>query len=246
MANDLIALGAGFRRRILIEPGAGQVTAELEDDYHRMVVTLSHEGGVVTRVESAMKRAPWTACPGAMARLQETFTGVALADVARRGEKSTNCTHLHDLATFAAAHANSAAPIDYDLHVSVSADGTLEGRRTAHLRRDGVALLDWTLDGMRFVAPEALAGAGLMEIGAYIAAQDKTMAEAIRILRWAAIVALGRMMDMPANMSATTFAGGNCYNFQPERAADSFRKPGADVDFSTAGMEPLADRTEAF
>ena len=72
------------------------------------------------------------------------------------------------------------------------------------------------------------------------------MAEAIRILRWAAIVALGRMMDMPANMSATTFAGGNCYNFQPERAADSFRKPGADVDFSTAGMEPLADRTEAF
>lgn len=246
MANDLITRGAGYRRRILIEPAAGQVTAELEDDYHRMVVTLIHADGVIVSVDSEMKRAPWTGCPGAMKRLQETFTGVALADVARRGEKSTNCTHLHDLAVFAAAHAASRASVAYDLHVSVSVDGTLEGRRTAHLRRNGKPLLDWVLEGMRFVSPENLAGASLMEIGAHIAAQDTETAEAIRVLRWAAIVALGRMMDLPANVPATTYAAGNCYNFQSDRAAESFRKPGADVDFSREGMEPMADRTGAF
>jgi hypothetical protein len=95
MANDLIAMGAGYRRRILIETTDGRATAELEDDYHHMVVTLAHEGGVVTAVESDMIRAPWTGCPGAMQRVQDTFTGTALTDVARRGEKTTNCTHLH-------------------------------------------------------------------------------------------------------------------------------------------------------
>jgi hypothetical protein len=54
------------------------------------------------------------------------------------------------------------------------------------------------------------------------------------------------MMDIPANIPATAFPAGSCYNFQPERAADSFRRPGADVDFSRDGMEPLAKRSDAF
>jgi hypothetical protein len=246
VANDLITLGAGYRRRILIEPAAGQVTAQLEDDYHRMVVTLFHEDGIVTRVESEMNRAPWTGCSGAMQRLQETFTGVALAEVAKRGEKSTNCTHLHDLAVFASAHAGDAETIAYDIHCSVSDDGSLEGRRTAQLRRNGIDLLAWALDGTNFVKPESLAGSSLMEIGGYIASQNSETAEAIRILRWASIVALGRMMELPAHMPATTFSRGTCYNFQPERAGNSFRKPDANVDFSRDGKEPLADKSAAF
>jgi len=246
MANDLIALGAGYRRRILIETTAGRASAALEDDYHHMVVTLVHDCGVVTAVESAMIRAPWTGCPGAMQRVKDTFSGVALADVASRGEKTTNCTHLHDLALFAAAHADSPCTVAYDIHCSLSSDGSLQGRRTARLWRDGEDVLDWVLDGMTFAAPETLAGSTLADLGGLIASQDKAGAEAICILRWAAIVAQGRMMAIPANVPATAFPAGSCYNFQAERAAGSFRRPEADVDFSRDGMEPLVGRSDAF
>src|SRR5580692_5755769 len=115
---------SGYRRRILIEPSSGLVSAELEDDYHRMVVSLTHADGVVTKVESEMKRSPWTMCPGAMDQLAQTFTGVPLAGFAKRGEKTANCTHLHDLALFAAAHANDTAPVAYDILVTDVVDNT--------------------------------------------------------------------------------------------------------------------------
>ena len=236
----------GYRRRILIEPSAHSVTAELEDDYHRMVVTLSHEGGVITKVESEMKRSPWTMCPGAMAQLAETFTGVALAAVAKRGEKTQNCTHLHDLTIFGAAHAAEAAPVAYDILVT----DAVEGVRDATLARNGAPLLHWVLKGEAmaemFTAPEALAGRQMGQLNEVIAQADKPMAEAMRILRWASIVAHGRMREMPAGMSATEFPAGSCYNFQAERAPASFRRPGADIDFSRPGAAPMADRDEAF
>lgn len=233
---------AGYRRRILIEPEPGRANAELEDDYHRMVVTLHHEGGIVTAVDCAMKRAPWTSCPGAMDRLRETFTGVALAEVVRRGEKLQNCTHLYDLTIFAAAHAEAEKPIAYDVIVTDAVDG----QRRAELWRDGKALLDWTLQGDRFLAPEMLAGSRLRDMGGWIAEQDAAVAEAGRVLRWAALLAGGREMDIPAGLSATAFPAGSCYTFQPERAVDATRLPGADIDFSVPGREPMQDRAAAF
>ena len=232
----------GYRRRILIEPTPGQVTAELEDDYHRMVVTLTHRDGVVTSVSSEMKRSPWTLCPGAMAELAVTFTGVPLAGFARRGEKTRNCTHLHDLALFAAAHAGEDRPTAYDILVT----DPVAGVRVAHLARDGQPVLEWRLAGDVLQAPAELAGRGLFAMGDWIAAQDKAGAEAGRVLRWAAIIAHGRGMDMPAGSSAAAFPSGACYNFQPDRAAHSTRRPGADVDFSKPGNAPMADRAGAF
>ena len=232
----------GYRRCILIEPAPGCVTAELEDDYHRMVVTLRHEDGVVTDVSSLMKRAPWTGCPGAMEQLRETFEGHPLAGFARRGEKTRNCTHLHDLALFAAGHADEAAPIAYDIHVTDPVDG----QREARLDRDGVPVFRWQLRGDLFLAPQDLAGRRMHELGDWIAAQDRPTAEAARILRWASMIAQGRAMDMPAGMSALEWPLGSCFHFQPEVARDSTRLPGADVDFSAPGMAPLADRAKAF
>ncbi len=232
----------GYRRRILIAPSPGLVTAELEDDYHRMVVTLAHQGGVVTEVTSEMKRSPWTLCPGAMAKLAETFTGQRLADFVRRGEKHQNCTHLHDLALFAAAHAQEGTPVAYDLWVTDPVDG----HREARLIRNGTLVLDWQLQDDLFLAPAALAGLRLGGLNEFVARQDKPGAEAVRILRWAAFIASGRRLDMPAGMAATAFPGGACYNFQPERAATSTRRPGADVDFSLPGAAPMADRAKSF
>lgn len=236
----------GYRRRILIEPASGAVTAELEDDYHRMVVTLTHENGVITKVASEMKRSPWTLCPGAMAQLAETFTGVALADVPKRGQKTANCTHLHDLAIFGAAHAAETAPIAYDILVT----DPVADVRDATLLRNGQPMLHWVLQGGAmnevFTAPATLAGRPMSQLGEVIAQAPKTDAEAMRILRWASIVAHGRAREMPAGMSATEFPAGSCFNFQADRAPGSFRRPGADIDFSQPGAAPMADRAEAF
>lgn len=232
----------GYRRRILIEPRPGQIAAELEDDYHRMVVTLTHRDGIVTEVSSEMKRSPWTLCPSAMDQLKKTFTGTPLVGFPKRGERAQNCTHLHDLALFGAAHANETTPVTYEILVT----DPVEGIREAHLRRDGKPVFDWRLEGDLFLAPAALEGRRLTEISDWIATLNSAGAEAARILRWASFVASGRARDMPAGMSATAFPGGACYNFQPERAPYSVRRPGADIDFSILGAEPMADRAEAF
>ncbi|MDO6414462.1 DUF2889 domain-containing protein [Sphingomonas sp. BIUV-7] len=232
----------GYRRRILIEPAPGRVVAELEDDYHRMVVALDHHDGVVTRVESDMKRGPWTSCPGAMDTLEQTFVGTTLADFVARGDKTLNCTHLYDLSLFAAAHAHDEAATAYDIVVTDAVDTV----RCARLARNGVPLLEWHLEGDLFRFPADLAGTRLHALGPWIAGLDKAGAEAWRILRWATIIAQGRGMDIPAGLPATAFASGACFTFQPETAGRSFRRPGADIDFSAPGLEPMADRAARF
>ncbi|WP_324319522.1 DUF2889 domain-containing protein [Povalibacter sp.] len=102
--------------------------ADVEDDFHCMSVTVRHSNGVATQIEAVMQRAPWTTCPGAVRQLQATFSGVALAAFAERGEKRENCTHLHDLATLAATHARGQL-----LHLSA---GPPE-RGQAHRRNQG-------------------------------------------------------------------------------------------------------------
>lgn len=160
----------GYRRRILIEPDPGCVTAEVEDDYHRMVVTLRHADGNVT--------------------------------------------------------------------------DEIDGVREARLARGAAALLQWRLKDDRFLGPADLAGKRLseMEPGAR---PDHT--------RDGTHPALGRdagtgPRDGHARrgMSAMAWSMDSCFHFQPERAKDSTRFPGADIDFSTPGREPMADRFAAF
>src|SRR5215470_7763502 len=102
---DTIDTLPGFRRRFIVTPGSGRVSSEVEDDYHCMGVTIHHDGRTAIKVEGVIQRAPWTTCPGAVAIVEQTFTGVPLEGFVARGEKRANCTHLHDLAVLAAGHA---------------------------------------------------------------------------------------------------------------------------------------------
>lgn len=233
---------SGFRRRILIEPAPGQVTAELEDEWHRMVVTLVHEGGVVTKVEADMKRWPWTACRGAIAVAESTFPGQPVAKVARNDLRTSNCTHLYDLGLFAAAHADETAPVAYDIGVTDPVDG----RRVARIVRNGTEVMCWTLDNVTFVLPQALAGKTLFQMNDWVATLDKDNQEAARILRWASILAMGRQQDIPAGLEATVYPPGACFNFQPDVAKDSRRREGAATDFAALGTVPMADRADMF
>jgi hypothetical protein len=231
----------GYRRRILIEPGAGRVVAELEDDFHAMRVALAHADGLITGVDGEMMRRPWTTCPGAIAQLNATFLGRALTDGSVRDAQRSNCTHLFDLALFAAAHAGEAAPVAYDIAVSDPVDGQV----VARLWKDGALLLDWGHDGAAFTTPAEIAGMPLGEARSWIAAQPRAMREPMRILRWASRVALGRGVTMPEGSSATRFATGVCHSFQPEIAKDA-RRLGGDVDFTARGTRPMAAREGMF
>ena len=235
MASATVPIDAlpGYRRRFVVTPNSGQVCAELEDDYHCMSVIVHHADGVATAIGAVMHRAPWTTCPGAEAKLAETFTGVPLADFAARGEKQQNCTHLHDLATLAAAHAGDVRPTVYDVLTSDPVDRI--GR--AELRRDGVTVFAWTLDYFTIVEPADVAGIELMKLKPLLERLDPLGQEAAKILRWGIMVGSGRMIPLDKQSDATKMPS-NCFTFQPARKTEA-RRVGVIRDFSKADAQPL-------
>jgi hypothetical protein len=202
---------------------ADRVRSELEDDFHCMSVTIIHDGKVATAIEPVMTRAPWTTCPGAVAMLQQTFVGVALEAFAERGEKRTNCTHLHDLAMLGAAHVFDlpldSGPLIYDILVS----DPIDGKRRAELRRNGATVLSWSDNDGRMSEPAEIAGLTLDKLGPWINSLDPQQQEATRLLRWGYMVASGRSIPMEQQSDATHMRPGSCYTFQPHRVIEAKR-----------------------
>jgi hypothetical protein len=224
----------GFRRRFRITPRAKSVHGAVEDDYHCMAVTIHHDGKIATAIEPIMERAPWTICPGAVAVLRETFTGVALADFPARGEKRENCTHLHDLSILAAAHAADQSPLVYDILVA----DPIEGRRRVELRCNGTAVLGWVDAHYAIVEPAELAGMRLDKMRPWIASLDTLGQEAARLLQWGAILAHGRSRPLEDQSDAQSIGADRCYTFQTRRVA-SAKRIGVIRDFSVGTSQPL-------
>lgn len=223
----------GFRRRFRITPAQDWVSAEVEDDFHHMGVRLRHANGVAAAVEPIMVRVPWTTCPGAMAQLQRTFANIALEAFPERGEKQRNCTHLHDLAVLAAAHAGDAAPTIYD----VAASDPVEGRSHLELRRNGDVVLAWEVNHATIESPAELAGTQLRELNPAQVSSDPLMQEMLRVLRWGALIAHGRLIPLEHQSDALSFQS-RCYTFQPENAVHA-RRVGLIKDFSAGAGAPL-------
>ncbi len=222
-----------FHRHVLITPGETAVSAWVEDDYHQMGVMLHHDGTAITRVQAEMLRAPWSTCPGAVAQLETTFTGVALEAAAARGEKTFNCTHLHDMAVIAAAHARDDAPMRYAIVVSDAVNGV----RTAEIARDGMPVLRLVEQAGMIVKPPAASGGTLFQLGAWIASLEPAKREAARLLRWAAIIAHGRAIPMERQSDATRMPA-TCFTFQEVRKQHAVRV-GRILDFSAGDTLPL-------
>lgn len=223
----------GFRRRISIVPVAGAVTAALEDDFHRMIVTLRHDGARITAVEPIMERAPWDSCPGARAVVIESFCGLPLARALAPQAKRANCTHLYDLAALAGAHALDDAPLTYDIAVS----DPVADEVFSQLARNGQVLLDWQMRERVIMAPRALAGLPLFSLRDWIAGLAPDLAEAARMLQWASMIAIGRVMSRQLR-AQTDNKPPNCYSFQPERIPHA-TLTGEQWDFSTSGRHLL-------
>jgi hypothetical protein len=80
----------GFRRRFRITPTPGSVCSEVEDDFHHMRVTIAHDGVVARTVKASLLRAPWSTCPEAVDKCEQTFTGVELLGFPARRDKAFN------------------------------------------------------------------------------------------------------------------------------------------------------------
>lgn len=223
----------GYRRRIEILPEDGAVMARLEDDLHAMAVCLRHGDGQVLAVEPVMVRAPWNTCPGALARLQQTFTGKPLAEVTARQEKRQNCTHLHDLAVLAAAHATDGEVTRFDL----AASDPVDGQRSLEVRRNGITVWHWVERDEVLVEPEGVAGLTLLTLRDWIAGLSGPEQEAARLLQWGGLVAHGRTLP-PERQNRADALPASCYTLQPERAAVAERI-GLVRDFSSGTAEPL-------
>jgi len=224
----------GYRRLVRIEPAAGAVLAMLEDDMHCLAVILRHDGTTVLAVEPETQRMPWNTCPGAAAKLVETFEGQPLAEVTARREKKQNCTHLHDLAVLAAAHAHDETGLTYE----VFASDPVDGERVLEIRRDGACIHRWTERNGILAEPAGVAGKALFSLRDWITTLEGAEQEAARILQWCSLVAYGRTMTMEEQSRALDLPP-NCYTFQPERAKVADRI-GERLDFSTSSRVPLA------
>ncbi|MFC0206341.1 DUF2889 domain-containing protein [Novosphingobium soli] len=207
----------GYRRFLRVEPAgndpAGRVLALLEDDLHAMAVELRHRDGIVTGVEAFMDRAPWTTCPGAQEALRRTFMGQPLREVTARREKQANCTHLHDLAVLAAAHASDRAPQAYEIAVS-DPDA---GERVLEIRGGGTALHRWVEQDGTLIEPLEIRGLSLLSLRDWISGLSGARQEAARLLQWAGLVAHSRTYS-DEEKRAALFHRPSCFTMQPERA----------------------------
>ncbi|MDG0980405.1 MAG: DUF2889 domain-containing protein [Halieaceae bacterium] len=224
----------GYRRSIRIDSdGGARSFAELEDDIHAFAVALEHDGSAIQTVEVDIRRAPWTTCPGAEHALKRELTGMLLADVRYFKDRQQQCTHLFDLASWAAAHAAARERVEYDVLVSDPIDSV----RHAEIWRNGELVLEW--DEMKFTlqSPPAIAGRNIFEINDWMKGLSPELQEAARILRWGNVVANGRMKSLAEQSDATKMPP-NCYTFQPKQA-EFAKRIGEIRDFSFGTEMPF-------
>lgn len=236
-----------LRRKVILSAGERLVVAGVEDDFHHFVITLEHDGSRITGVKSEDKRTPWAICASAGSMLQQ-LVGVSLSmDVfaaVAHIDPHQQCTHQFDLALLAIPQALRGGRRQYDIEVT----DPIDGKRRAHVLRDGNTCIDWTMEGTTIIAPSALAGTNLRQMNVReVAERDPDIAEAIVTLRRAVMIASGRGINLDQFESASVFAdrmSGACYSFQPTRIMLATRNKGTVRDFAQHPELLLSDFQE--
>jgi len=211
-----------YRRRIeLVTVSPSVVEGELVDDFHHFRVSIAHADGVVTAVDGASPRHPWSTCPDALDPLRALVGAPVTADATGHGahaDARTTCTHWFDLAGLAIAHAAGGRDRrTYDITVL---DRDADGRTTADLARDGERVLAWHVVGQDVVSPEPFAGQDLGRgfLAWAGATLDPDTAEAAILLRRALRISMGRLMDLDLFERASDVGHGmegTCHTFSP-------------------------------
>ncbi|MBL0122964.1 MAG: DUF2889 domain-containing protein [Betaproteobacteria bacterium] len=210
------AYGNGiFRRRLRLRAGHQQVVVELEDCNHAFRLWLHHDGEKVVSVDAEVKRYPYITCaeaPRALVKLVGAAINGGADGLRPRLPPSDNCTHLHDMALLALAHA---AEPDlesvYDISVTDERDSVTEAR----IDCNGEMMHVWQIREHAVVTPKAHAGKTMMR-GFYqwvSQCHAGVLLEAAVALQRGYYVAQGRrhLSDLPA--SADGMPPGACYSY---------------------------------
>jgi hypothetical protein len=222
-----------YRRRIELRPSEGLVEAAMEDYMHHFGLRLHHGGGVITAVEVAPERTPWSSCgDGAAGLLRLEGTRLdAVADLRSwMGGRVHQCVHTTDLVLLAAATARRGTPRTYEILIT----GSFQGRRRAVMSVDGEPWADWVIVGQSVVGDDGnprlpLGQPGFGEWVAEHLQQGSVDAEATAALRRATVIAMGRGLDMDAwtHPDDARPADGSCHTYDPAVVPVSLRNVGS-------------------
>ncbi|WP_336965270.1 DUF2889 domain-containing protein [Sphingobium aquiterrae] len=212
-----------FWRDITLRTSEGRVDAEIVDNVHHFVVTIHHDGDMVTDVTGHAIRVPWITCPGAVGQLSQ-LNGTSVAMGSRvLVDQSQQCTHMLDLARVAIAQVGRGGMRRYQANIHYD-----ERREVvvAQLERDRALLLDWVLKDGLVLSPGPFEGHFTEGRSFWSDAvrSDPDLVEAGLILRRAIYVFRSRRYSAPRHRAADTPGmSGVCYSFQPERAERAYR-----------------------
>jgi hypothetical protein len=222
------AYGDGRCRRLIrIDVADGAVSAHLSDNFHELRCRVQHDGHTVLAIEGTPIRLPTTACPGAIAVLQD-LVGTSLTASGKAfyggGKAQHHCTHLYDLAVLAIRHARRGIGTTcYDAQVPDETDAPVALSITCN----GVAVHRWTVRQGVILDPPDLAGRTLEKGFAAWAVQtfvdDELEAATILARTWLIAVGRGFLIDAAAgeHIDANVDMIGRCFAYQPERATEA-------------------------
>ncbi len=251
-----------FRRRIVIsEPDGspGVSVADLEDEFHHFVVTVHHDGHVVTDIGAEAYRWPWATCPAAADSLR-ALIGMPLSPrftaTGAYADPHWNCTHQFDAASLAITHAwgRTAGTRDavrqYDAEVGAHMKLAPGESGRNRLWVDGTLALEWTIaPGRGLVDPEHPFDNAPWR-GGFMRWADSTLepevAERAIVMRRVCDIGHGRGMDLdavPVASELLPIQRGVCYTMQPEIAVRGTRAVGNIRDFASTPDDLCADVT---
>jgi hypothetical protein len=204
-----------FRRCIVLESSwsgsRGEVRGELADDFHHFAIRLGHDDQRALQIEGEDVRVPWTTCPGALEplrRMEGAPLSQSVLEIYRHTFPREQCTHLHDLACLAIAHAtrSSASNPTRRRYDAVLPDPVEDATRPT-LARDGEPMLQWSIEGttVKDSTPPLFSGLRIGSPGfqrALLREQDCGLAEAAWVLQRAVFIGMGRRHDFERIHSA--------------------------------------------
>lgn len=236
-----------YRRAIRLKAEAGQVEAEIEDDFHHFAVTVRHDGDHVTEATGRAVRYPWSQCPmatGALAGLRGLPIGPDATAVYRHVDPLGQCTHMLELAGLAIAQAaRGPGARRYDVAVTDAVDGRVD----AELLCDGAPLARWVLQDGVIAEPAERHGQRPAEFRSrMLLTLPPPEAETLLILRRAIALAGSRGWDVDRFPTAAAMQRDPaCFVFRAGVAERAPRRHGSVRDFSN-GPGPLAGASGGF
>jgi len=235
------AYGSGvYRRRIAFTAMPNAIVAQVDDTHHSFWLAIDHDAAQVTAIAAGFNRAPTDMCPGSISGLQALVGCSVTASTAQllaNLPRSSNCTHLVDLALWAIAHVDRTAVWTIDVPDQAGSPVAIT------IARDGAVVHRWQVADFHIVAPAHFAGkplmAGFMKWAADIFADD-TLLGAIMLQR-GLFVARGRQYivdeDEPVPLARAAGMAGRCWAYSEERFLNGKGVIGYVRDF-TRSLQP--------